>query len=251
MELEELLAAVEAGDVAVEEALSRIEGFRRVGDVARVDHDRRDRVGVPEAVLADAKDPDDLREIVAAQVAAEDHVVVTRVDAATRDAIEGVGDRQRWHDRAGVLVVEAADHEPPEERGRVAVVSGGTSDVPVAEEARVTAAEMGCATETHYDVGVAGIHRLLGDVDDIDACDAVVVAAGREGALPTVVAGLVDAPVIGLPVSVGYGVGGGGEAALQSMLQSCAVLTVVNVDAGFVAGAQAGQIARAAGDGDG
>lgn len=126
----------------------------------------------------------------------------------------------------------------------MAILAAGTADIPVAEEARVVAEEMGCHVLAEYDVGVAGIHRLFPSLERMTDADAFVVAAGREGTLPAVVAGLVDAPVIGLPVSTGYGIGGGGKAALYSMLQSCSVLTVVNVDAGFVAGAYAAKIAR-------
>ncbi len=124
------------------------------------------------------------------------------------------------------------------------ILAAGTADIPVAEEAKVVAEEMGCTVVSEYDVGVAGIHRLFPCLEKMSDVDAFVVAAGREGTLPAVVAGLVDAPVIGLPVSTGYGLGGNGLAALYSMLQSCSVLTVVNVDAGFVAGAFAAKIAK-------
>jgi NCAIR mutase (PurE)-related protein len=125
------------------------------------------------------------------------------------------------------------------------VVTAGTSDARAAGEAALIVREMGATVRRIDDVGVAGVHRLFDNVGEIRDADVAVVAAGREGALPTLVAGLVDSPVIGLPVSVGYGHGGDGEAALLGMLQSCTVLSVVNVDAGFVAGAQAGLIARA------
>jgi len=132
--------------------------------------------------------------------------------------------------------------------GRVAVVTGGTSDAPVAGEAALVVREAGADVDRIEDVGVASLVRVLDQVERIREADAVVVAAGREGALPTVVAGLVDAPVIGLPVSTGYGHGGDGEAALAGTLQSCTVLSTVNVDAGFVAGAQAVLISRAVAD---
>jgi NCAIR mutase (PurE)-related protein len=147
------------------------------------------------------------------------------------------------------LVLRTDTWVPPRPGGRVGLVTAGTSDVPVAEEAVAVAREMGCLVSTAYDVGVAGLHRLFGPLRAMleDGLDAVVVAAGMDGALPSVVAGLVDAPVIGLPVSVGYGLGGRGEAALLSMLQTCAPgLVVVNVDNGVGAGATAGLIARRA-----
>ena len=127
--------------------------------------------------------------------------------------------------------------------GIVGIITAGTSDIRVAEEARVIAEEMGCQAKTAYDVGVAGIHRLFPVLESMADCHSLVVAAGREGTLPAVVAGLMDRPVIGVPVSTGYGYMGNGEAALASMLQSCSVLTVVNIDAGFVAGAFAARIA--------
>lgn len=243
IDLRELLERVSEGEVGVEEALRRVEGFSRVSDFARLDTARTDRTGVPEAVLAEGKSREDLREIARDYLERRGQVIVTRLE----DGRAGLGDiasDSDWYPRSGTLVLRKDDYEAPEQRGSVAVVTAGTSDVPAAEEAVVVAREMGCEVQTLYDVGVAGVHRLLSDVGELDGCDAVVVAAGREGALPTVVAGLVDAPVIGLPVSVGYGYGGDGEAALMGMLQSCSVLSVVNVDGGFVAGAQAAQIAR-------
>ncbi len=132
--------------------------------------------------------------------------------------------------------------------GKIGVISAGTADIPVAEEAKVIAQEMGCSVTAIYDVGVAGIHRLFPELAKLAGAgvDAIVVAAGREGTLPAIVSGLVDVPVIGVPVSTGYGAGGKGDAALLSMLQSCSVLAVVNIDAGFVAGAFAARIANLA-----
>lgn len=244
MDLESLLESVAAGDTPVEEARERIEGYTRVGDFARIDTGREDRAGVPEIVLAEGKSPDQVADIVEQFLADVDRVVVSRADEAHGSALESLDGHLEWNVDAGIAVVASSESEPPDAEGRVAIVTGGTADVPVAEEAAIVAREMGRKVSRHYDVGVAGIHRLLGEVDALNEADCTVVAAGREGALATVVAGLVDAPVIGLPVSVGYGHGGDGEAALASMLQSCAVLTTVNIDAGVVAGAQAAQIAR-------
>lgn len=244
MDLQALLEAVADGDTSVEEASKRIEGYTRVDDFARLDTARDDRTGVPEVVLAEGKSPDQVAEIARRFVDEVDRVVVSRANEDHREALESIDAALEWNDRAGIAVVSAPESEPPPTEGRVAVVTGGTADVPVAEETAIVAREMGRAVSRHYDVGVAGIHRLLGEVDALDEADCTVVAAGREGALATVVAGLVDGPVIGLPVSVGYGHGGDGEAALSSMLQSCAVLSTVNIDAGVVAGAQAAQIAR-------
>jgi len=144
--------------------------------------------------------------------------------------------------KARTVVIRSAKTSP--KFGLVGILAAGTADIPVAEEARVVAEENGCNVLFEYDVGVAGIHRLFPCLMRMGKADVIVVAAGREGTLPAVVAGLVEAPVIGLPVSTGYGLGGNGQAALYSMLQSCSVLTVVNIDAGFVAGAYAAKIAR-------
>ncbi|AUX09657.1 NCAIR mutase (PurE)-like protein [Halalkaliarchaeum desulfuricum] len=244
MDLQDVLEDVAAGETTVEEARRAIDGYTRVDDFARLDTGRADRAGIPEVVLGDGKSIEHLRSIALSFLEERGHVVLTRVDEAAVDTLDGVAHDIDWYPESRILVLQTAAYEPPEPDGTVAVVSGGTADVPVAEEAAVTAREMGCTVETFYDVGVAGIHRILSEADALARTDAVVVAAGREGALPTVVAGLVDVPVIGLPVSIGYGHGGGGEAALAGMLQSCTVLSTVNIDAGFVAGAQAAQIAR-------
>ncbi len=151
--------------------------------------------------------------------------------------------------RARTVVVRAADYEPPAVDADVVVVSGGTADAPAAREAAVVARAAGPRVETVEDAGVANLTRVLDEVDTLRAADVLVVAAGREATLPTLVAGLVDAPVIGLPTATGYGVGGDGVAALLALLQSCTVLSVVNVGAGFVAGTQAALIARGVGDG--
>jgi NCAIR mutase (PurE)-related protein len=244
MDIESLLQAVAAGETSVATARERIEGYTRVDEFARLDVARDDRNGVPEVVLGEGKSPEQVASIVSGFLGERERVIVSRVDDDHLAALEPLDGELEVHGEAGLVVAGREGSSPPEPAGRVAVVTGGTADVPVAEEAAVVAREMGRSVSTHYDVGVAGLHRILGEVPALDEADCVVVAAGREGALPTVVAGLVDAPVIGLPVSVGYGHGGDGEAALSSMLQSCAVLSVVNIDAGVVAGAQAAQVAR-------
>lgn len=154
------------------------------------------------------------------------------------------------HHPSKMVVIKLHGYQLQQTGGKVGVITAGTSDVPVAEEARIVASEMGCETYTVYDVGVAGIHRLfepLKTLIDETRVDVLVVAAGMDGALPSVVAGLADVPVIGLPTSVGYGIGGKGIAALMSMLQTCSPgLTVVNIDNGVGAGATAGLIANRA-----
>jgi len=219
----------------------KIDGYEKVADIAKLDTARLQRAGIPEVLLAEGKNPDDLVAIVEAQLRAEGRTVLTRVSAQQLQTLKHFD--VEWHSRARIaLVGKKPQFERPS--GLVGVVCAGTADIAVAEEARIVAEEFGCEAITSYDVGVAGIHRLYPELLKLIDADVLIVLAGREGALPTVVAGLTDIPVIGVPVSTGYGFGGRGEAALLAMLQSCSVLAVVNVDAGFVAGAFAAKIAR-------
>lgn len=235
------------GMITLDEALRRLRllSCRPVDDIAKLDIGREARIGIPEAILAEGKDKDDLVKISLAHLEATGSVIMTRVSPEQLNALKNAhlpeGAIMDHNPRAKTVVLRLGEGRP--KRGRVGILAAGTADIPVAEEARVVAEEMGCAVLSEYDVGVAGIHRLFPCLERIGDVDAFVVAAGREGTLPAVVAGLVDAPVIGLPVSTGYGFGGGGMAALMSMLQSCSILTVVNIDAGFVAGAYAAKIA--------
>lgn len=243
MEIREILLKIKEGEMSFAEAekLLRLDALECLSDRARLDIHRARRSGIPEAVLGEGKTPEDVVGIAEVMSETGERVIITRVSHEQYAALTDRFEDMRWNEDARVAVVG----EPVRETGgRVGVVSAGTADIGVAEEARVTAEEMGCETETIYDVGVAGIHRLFPELERLVDVDAVVVAAGREGTLPTVVAGLLDAPVIGVPVSTGYGYGAEGRAALMSMLQSCCVLSVVNIDAGFVAGAQAARIAN-------
>jgi hypothetical protein len=253
--MRELLDAVAAGEVSPAEAEARLSGYA-TDEAGRFDAARETRRGVPEAILGDGKTPEETASLAETAVETAGRAIVTRTDDDQRRAI-----RQRLaddhpdaevtvHGRSGVVVAHAPEFERPDLDATVTVVTGGTSDAIPAGEAAVLAEEMGASVERIEDVGVAALTRIVDQLDYLRAADVLVVAAGREGALPTVVAGLVDTPVIGLPVSTGYGYGGEGEAALAGMLQSCSVLSVVNVDAGFVAGAQAGLVARAVDGGD-
>lgn len=245
--MREVLRALAEGEITVGEAEARLAGYATTG-AGRFDAAREERRGVPEAILAEGKTPGDVADLVETAVETTGRAIVTRADEERRTAATGAAPPEATVTRAeaaGAVVVHAAGYEPPDLDATVAVVTAGTSDDGVAGEAALIAGEMGATVERVDDVGVAGIHRLVDRLEVLRAADVAVVAAGREGALPTVVAGLVDTPVIGLPVSTGYGAGGEGEAALLGMLQSCSVISVVNVDAGFVAGAQAGLIARA------
>ncbi|MBM4160692.1 MAG: nickel pincer cofactor biosynthesis protein LarB [Ignavibacteria bacterium] len=221
-----------------------IEGF------ARLDVNRADRTGIPEAVLAEGKTHDQV--VAAVQRIAEKSgiALATRVSDECAHVIENSLGRILRLNRnriARTIVASRPDFEMKETGGKIGILAAGTSDVPAAEEAKVTAEVMGCRVFAHYDVGIAGIHRLMEPLKEIveHEVSAVVVVAGMEGALPSVVRGLVPVPVIGVPTSTGYGYGGKGEAALMTMLQSCAPgLTVVNIDNGFGAGATAALIAN-------
>lgn len=248
--MRDILTALERGDLTVSEAEAALAGYATT-ESGRFDAARETRRGLPEAILADGKTSDEIGELAATALETTGRAIVTRASETDASSVRGRITEDHpdadvtVHERAGVLVAHAADYEPPQLDATVAVVSAGTSDAVPAGEAAVIAEEMGATVTQIADVGVAALTRIVDHADEMRDADVVVVAAGREGALPTVVAGLVDAPVIGLPVSTGYGHGGAGEAALAGMLQSCTVISVVNIDAGFVAGAQAGLIARA------
>lgn len=217
--------------------------------VARLDVDRASRKGIPEIVLAESKSDEQLVAIARAFVERAGHVIVSRARAEQiallREALPECEVDARVVARAAAI--HAPEYARPQTGGHVGVLTAGTGDAPVAEEARLVAEEMGCRVTPVYDVGVAGIHRLFGPLMELleDDVDALVVCAGMDGALPSVVAGLSHAPVIGCPTSVGYGAGGRGRAALLAMLQTCAPgLTVVNIDNGVGAGATAALIAN-------
>jgi NCAIR mutase (PurE)-related protein len=247
--MRDVLDAVAAGELSPEVAEARIRGYA-TSDAGRFDAARTRRSGVPEAVLGEGKTPAEVATLVATAVETTGRALATRLTDRQAGAVRRrLADRApaatvRFDDRAGVLLAHGPDFERPALDASVCIVAAGTADAVPASEAAAVAAEMGATVERVTDVGVAALTRLTDRIETLRQFDALVVAAGREGALPTVVAGLVDVPVVGLPVSTGYGHGGEGEAALAGMLQSCTALSVVNVDAGFVAGAQAGLVAR-------
>ncbi|MDD3071057.1 MAG: nickel pincer cofactor biosynthesis protein LarB [Methanoculleus horonobensis] len=246
--IRDILRMYRNGEVSEDEAAGALEGLRIevLDGMARIDAGRSVRCGMPEVVLAEGKEPEAFAGIMLAQVKAAGRCIATRVSPEHLDALRArlPPDVRMEHREAARGVILSTGDEPAPRRGTVAILTAGTSDVPVAEEARLIAEEMGCEVRTAYDVGVAGIHRLFSALKDLIPADVFVVIAGREGTLPAIVAGLVDRPVIGVPVSTGYGYMGGGEAALASMLQACSVLAVVNIDAGFTAGAFAAQVAH-------
>lgn len=245
MGLRDILESVSSGELSPQEAQARLAGYATT-DAGRFDAARERRRGIPEGIFAPGKTVEEIATLVGAALDTTGRAIITRIDDEDAGAVASeVGGEATYHERARCLVVHDSSFEPPGIDASVGVVTGGTADREPAGEAAVIAREIGASVERIEDVGVANLTRIVDQLPSLREQDVLVVAAGREGALPTVVAGLVSAPVIGLPVSSGYGVGGDGEAALSGMLQSCTTLSVVNVDAGFVAGTQAGLIARA------
>ena len=246
-ELLALLESVERGELDPGGALERLAQlpYRDLG-FARVDTHRELRQGAPEAVLAEGKTPAEIERIVAALIAGgAGSVLVTRADREARAAVRRAAPEAEEHERARLCWVARA---LPPVCGRVTIVSGGTSDGPVAHEARVRAELLGTAVALHEDAGVAGLHRLAPALVDLERADCVVVVAGQDAALASVIGGIVAAPVIAVPTSTGYGAAFGGISALLSMLVSCAAgVAVVNIDDGFGAGTISARIARAAG----
>jgi hypothetical protein len=230
--------------VAVEEALAqlRLLPYQDLG-FAKLDHHRALRKGFPEVVFGYGKDPDQVATLVESLAAQSDRVLVTRATPEAFEAVKARVPEATYHAVARAITVDRRQEAPA--RPGVMVVSGGTADLPVAEEAAVTAELMDSQVERLYDVGVAGIHRLLDHLPHLQEARVVVAVAGMEGALPSAVGGLVAAPVIAVPTSVGYGASFGGLAPLLAMLNSCAVgVAVVNIDNGFAAGYLAGLINR-------
>jgi len=243
--VKQLLDAVAAGALAPEQAMARLRDLP-VDDLrfARVDLHRSLRHGVPEAVFCQGKTPAQVIAIVGKLAEAHDNILATRADVAVIAALEASGLPVRVHAEARLVVVKPRVQEG---MGLIVVVSAGTSDMPVAEEAAVTAEAMGNRVERVFDCGVAGLHRLVPHLDRLNEANAIIAVAGMEGALPSVIGGLVDRPVIAVPTSIGYGASFGGVTALLAMLNSCAPgVSVVNIDNGYGAAAQANQINKLA-----
>jgi NCAIR mutase (PurE)-related protein len=231
--IESLLKEVRDGRTGVSEALERLRQlpFEDLG-FAKLDHHRALRTGMPEVIFAEGKTEKQVATIFARMAQAGGNVLATRASRAAFDAVASVEPRAELHERARAITLMQS--EPPAGKGMMAVVCAGTSDLPVAEEAAVTARLMGNTVELIADVGVAGIHRLLAQKNTLTGARVLIVCAGMEGALPTVVGGLVNAPVVAVPTSVGYGASLGGVAALLGMLNTCAPnVCVVNIDNGF------------------
>ncbi len=241
-----LLMDVREGRVPVEDALAALEDlpFEDVG-FACIDHHRSIRRGFPEVIFGEGKEVSDILTIMERMWGKGEDILLTRLSSDKAAIIQQAHPQSQYHERARTLTLT---HGPRAVlgRGTVLVISAGTSDIPVAEEAAITARFMGNEVETIFDLGVSGIHRVLAHRDRIRRAGVIVVAAGMEGALPSVVAGLVNRPVVAVPTSIGYGASFGGIAALLGMLNSCAAgVTVVNIDNGFGAGYAAALINRA------
>lgn len=245
-ELQALLQEIQAGRLTPEAAHDRIFQFLRQAPFedlgfARVDHHRSVRQGFPEVVFGPGKSPEQIAEIARRIVAAGDSLLVTRTTREAFEAVSRVVEGVLFHELARTITLRAGT--PPPGKGTILIAAAGTADLPVAEEAAITAELMGNAVDRLYDVGVAGIHRLLAEHARLMSARVVIVVAGMEGALPSVVGGLVDVPVIAVPTSVGYGASFGGLTALLAMLNSCAKgVSVVNIDNGFGAAAIASSI---------
>jgi NCAIR mutase (PurE)-related protein len=244
--LRQLLEAVASGHTGIDEAADRLARlpFSDLGE-AKIDRHREIRCGFPEVVYCEPKTPEQVRSIARDVLEHGDVLLGTRASAAHFQAVAQLTQDARYFEEARILVVDRRESTP--EVGHIVIVTGGTSDKPVTEEAAICARIMGNRVTTVYDVGVAGVHRLLAHEETLREANVIIAVAGMEGALPSVVAGLVRVPVIGVPTSVGYGAHLGGIAPLLTMLNSCAPgLAVVNVDSGFGAATLADRINKLA-----
>jgi len=237
--IEKVLSGLSRGDCTVAQALEQLRMLPYEDlHFAKLDHHRELRKGIPEAIYSPGKTDGQLLQIASRALKRHGEAIFTRMTKAQYNLIrKALGAKVRWHPEARIVTVGVGKRSI---KGKVLVVTAGTSDIPVAEEAAVTCEILGCKVDRLYDVGVAGIHRLTSNMKQFDSADVVIVLAGMEGALPSVVAGLTSKPVIAVPTSVGYGASFEGMAALLGMLSSCSSgIGVVNIDNGFGAGALA------------
>ena len=240
----ELLKNVKEGNLDFGQAVDQLKQlpFEDLG-YAKVDHHREIRTGYPEVIFCPGKTNEQIRGIVERLLAKGTNIMASRAEKFVYEAIKDLHPDMEYYPEARTIFIQQKDIT--KSKSRVLVVTGGTSDIPVAEEAVVTAEKLGCTVERLYDVGVAGIHRLLSNRYRLDSVQVIIAVAGMEGALPSVLGGLTDKPVIAVPTSIGYGANFGGLAALLAMLNSCASgISVVNIDNGFGAGFMAATIIR-------
>jgi pyridinium-3,5-biscarboxylic acid mononucleotide synthase len=248
-----MLEKSQASLATVRRTKSRLLAVRELGTMARLDVGREIRKGIPEVILAEGKRSADVARLSQAMLARTGRAIISRADSKCERLLRSrfqSKERVSYSSRSGMVVVKSKDFRLRRTGGRVGILTAGTSDIPFAMEAETICKEMGCQTLSYYDVGVAGLHRLFQPLEGMLkwGADVLIVVAGREGALPTVVAGIADVPVIGLPTSRSYGFGEKGVAALAAMLQSCSLgMSVVNIDSGVGAGAVAAMIANRVG----
>lgn len=243
--LESLLKSVKSGKMSIDDAISQLKilPFKDLG-FAKIDHHRSLRKGFPEVIWGEGKTSEQILSIMKELKHKGQNILITRLDEGKARTVQRAFPKSRYHPRSKVLAYKAFPVRF-EGKGTILVITAGTTDIPVAEEAALTAQFMGNRVETLYDVGVAGIHRLLSERKKLEEARILIVVAGMEGALPSVVGGLVDRPVIAVPTSIGYGTSFGGIAALLAMLNSCASgVAVVNIDNGFGAGYMASLMNR-------
>lgn len=241
-EVENLLINVKKGKTSVEEALEILKNFPYTDlGFARIDHHREMRTGYPEIIYCAGKSVEQVREIFRVMSEKENNIIGTRANSEMYEAVQSISESAVYYPVARIISLQKKKPKTPE--SRIAIITAGTSDMPVAEESAITAELLGNNVIRIYDAGVAGIHRLVDKLPEIRNCRAIIVIAGMEGALASVVGGLVDKPVIAVPTSVGYGANFGGISALLAMLTSCSTgVTVVNIDNGFGAGFAASMI---------
>jgi pyridinium-3,5-biscarboxylic acid mononucleotide synthase len=241
-EIEKLLTDVKEGQTTVNEALDVLKNFPYTDiGFAKIDHHREIRTGYPEIIYCAGKTVEQVKEIFRVMSERENNIVGTRASQEMFEAVKSISPETVHYREARIISLQKKRPEMPE--SRIAVITAGTSDIPVAEEAAVTSELLGNNVLRIYDAGVAGIHRLVDKLPEIRSCRVIIVVAGMEGALASVVGGLVDKPVIAVPTSVGYGANFGGVSALLAMLTSCSAgVTVVNIDNGFGAGFSASMI---------
>jgi NCAIR mutase (PurE)-related protein len=245
-QLTRLLQEVQAGQCSVDNAVSKLKYLpsETIQD-ACLDHHRCLRTGIPEVIYGASKTPEQIFAIAASLLTQSSLLMATRVDADKAAVVQRLLPQVHYHSQARMLTANELKPDPESSCGTILIICAGTSDIPVAEEAKVTAETLGHAVQTLYDVGVAGLHRLLSHQHLLHTAAVIIVVAGMEGALPSVISGLTACPVIAVPTSVGYGTSFGGIAALLGMLNSCAPgLGVVNIDNGFGAACLAAAINR-------
>lgn len=243
--MEDILKQVQEGTLSVDQAKEQLATYENLG-FAKVDHHRSKRQGFPETIYGEGKSSEQISAIISAMKANNTNVLVTRVSADKAEVIQKDHPALIYNEQAALLYARPQKSDASQ-MGYIAVLCAGTSDLRVAEEAAITAEVFGCEVRRFYDVGVAGIHRLLDHIEDIQQATVSIVVAGMDGALPSVVGGLVSHPVIAVPTSVGYGANFQGVSALLTMLNSCAAgISVVNIDNGFGGAYNAAMIHRLA-----